>query len=132
MHTNRIQPCMTLIRMNIFLMKRMGELKLSNESKYFTVNQYNFTFNNSSTYINSMVFNIRSWNKNGDKFSSLLNSLNSLPQILVLPETWLSIGEQNTCLLDGYTKYHTVPYWERGGRCRCCAWTIEAREAYHV
>ena len=92
-----------------------GGLQISNESKYFTIEQYNSAFINSSIYIDFMSVNVRSWNKNGDKFISLFKSLNNLPHVIVLTETWLTMHERDTCLLDGYTEYHTVRHLGRSG-----------------
>ena len=98
-----------------FLNEVMGGLHTSNESRYYTINHYNSTFTNASIYIDFMSINVRSWNKNGDKFISMLKSLNNLPHIIVLTETWLTVHERDTCLLDGYTEYHTVRHLGRSG-----------------
>ena len=87
----------------------------SNESNYFTINEYNSTFNNTSTYINIVAFNVRSWNRNDENCASMLKSLNNLPQIIVLTETWLTSAEQDLYLLEGYNEYHTVRHWGRSG-----------------
>ena len=106
MRTARTQPSMIDPDQHFFN-EAFGGIQTSDESNYFMVNQDNSTFITSSTYINFIAFNITGWNNNSDKFTSLLNSLNSLTQTLLLAEIWLSLGEQNTCLLDGYTEYYT-------------------------
>ena len=104
-----------------------GGLQISNESKYFTIDQYNSAFINSSMYIDFISVDVRSWNKNGDKFISLFKYLNSLPHILVLTEMWLTVHERDTCLQDGYTEYHTVMHLERRRVSVLCTDSINAK-----
>ena len=92
-----------------------GGLQIPNESKYFTIDQYNSAFINSSMYIDFISVNVRSWHKHGDKFISLFKSLNNLPHIIVLTETWLTVHERDTCLQVGYSEYHTVRHLRRSG-----------------
>ena len=55
-----------------------------------------------------MTYNVRSLNKNGDMYTSLLQSLYKHPDIAVLTETWLNVDEENISSLEGYEAKHSI------------------------
>ena len=72
-------------------------LKAGNISKYYNINNFNTTFKDESPYINITVFNIRSFKKNIYVLISLLASFHSLPEVVVLTETWGVEGGRVPC-----------------------------------
>ena len=64
-------------------------------SPYYNINNYNETFSDGPATYNIVNFNVRSFNKNGDMYSALLQSLYKPPDIVVLTETWLNVGDEN-------------------------------------
>ena len=110
-----------------------GGLKVENESKYYSVENYNSAFDNSFVHFDVMTFNIRSYNKNVDSFMSVLECLYKSPEILVLTETWLTIDDQSTCSVEGYNEFHTVRHAGRGGGVSVlCADILNARLIPHL
>ena len=63
-------------------------LALETVSPYYNIDNYNNTFKRRPQTLNIMTFNVRSLNRNGELFTSLLSSLYRPPDILVLTETW--------------------------------------------
>ena len=66
------------------------------------------------------MHNIRSYNKNNDKFAAMLSSICKIPEIIVLTETWLSPFDNDRRLLDGYTEFNTVRSVGRCGESVLC------------
>ena len=88
-------------------------LALETVSPYYNIDNYNNTFKRGPQTLNIMTFNVRSLNRNGELFTSLLSSLFRPPDILVLTETWLEEGDQITSEMEGYNAFHTI---REGGR----------------
>ena len=84
-------------------------------SKYYSIDRYNATFNDGGQSINIIAFNTRSFNKNGEIFSTMLKSLHRLPDIIVLSETWGVAGEIDDLSLEGYSSLHTTREVRRSG-----------------
>ena len=84
---------------------------------YYCVEEYiNLLVNNSQNYNFQLLnFNIRSFHSNGDTFSVLLNSLKTLPKVIVLTETWNYENNYEMCSLENYQGYHSYRNVNRGG-----------------
>ena len=73
--------------------------------KYYSSEEYNDLIRNlNSESISIITYNIRSFSANEDTLSSLLDSLVSYPEIIVLTETWFS--KNNEFAINGYNGYH--------------------------
>ena len=83
-----------------FFNEIFGGLELRQESNYYSINRYNSTFNNSSSYLDIFAYNIRSFDRNNGSFIAMLKSFIKPPEIIVLTETWLTAEEQDVSLLD--------------------------------
>lgn len=100
---------------NNFFNSIFGSFGQSRQSAYYTVDQYNSCFDSLHNYLTILNFNIRSFGANGDSFLGLLHSLNNLPQIIILTETWLDDENKKYCNIDGYSCFHSVRNRSRGG-----------------
>ena len=60
-------------------------------------------------------FNIRSFHSNGEAFSSLIELLTILPDIIVLTESWNNVSNVDMCNMDNYEGHHTYRDSGRGG-----------------
>ena len=60
--------------------------------------------------------NISSISDNGDTFVTLLQSLCTLPEILVVTETWLKPEDVSNFLEENYDEYHTARSHAMSGR----------------
>ena len=105
-----------------FLNSVIGDLGTTNKSKYYSIDEYNSTFNSTTLHADFMTYNARSYNKNKDPFIAMLKSLSKMPEIIVLTETWLTPDETDQHLLDGYTEYHTARPTGRGGGVSLLCW----------
>ena len=82
--------------------------------KYYSSGEYNDMIQNfNSDYVSVITYNIRSFSANEETLFTLLDSLVSYPQIIVLTETWFS--EDNKFEINGYNGYHTVRSDRRSG-----------------
>ena len=92
------------------------ELVSSNttESKYYSIEEYNKSFRQNSSYINLINFNIRSYFANFDSYAALLGSLSVETEVLVLSETWLTEEKLSGANIAGYEGYHTVRCTDSG------------------
>ena len=78
--------------------------------KLYTVDSFNHEISNSHS-IFVLNFNIRSFNRNFDEFSTFLGELKFLPDILILTETWFS---GDSCgHIEGFSGFHCT---REGGR----------------
>ena len=114
-----------------FLNEVMGGLHTSNESKYFTMTHCNSTFTNTSIYIDFMPINVKSWNKNGDKFISMLKYLNNLPHIPSSRHVSRSCTVNHvfvSTMVCGIP--HSEAFGEEWGVCRCFVRIVLTRNAY--
>ena len=75
------------------------------------------SFNDGLSHTNNLFiinFNIRSFNKNFDDFSTFLDQLKFMPDILIITETWFSSGSRGE--ISGYKGFHcSRPMDRRGG-----------------
>ena len=86
------------------------------QSNYYTVEQMKIYVANN--YYNKLILlncNIRSFNANSENLLCTLKSINFLPPILIMSETWLTTGNVSLSNIDGYTSYHTIREGGRGG-----------------
>ena len=100
----------------------LGNINTANSCKYYSIDDYNSTFNNRTPTMDFMTHNVRSCNKNIDPFIAMLKAINKLPEIIVLTETWLTPDDTDQGLLDGYTEYHTARQAGRGGGVSVFCW----------
>jgi exonuclease III len=86
------------------------------QSDYFNVDGFVEKFKSKDKFNFTIVnFNIRSFNRNGDKFIALLDTLSYYPDVIVLTETWLNADNKDCANIDGYSSYHTVRNGRSGG-----------------
>ena len=78
-------------------------------SQYYSVNNVKNVLNGRDFEI--IHSNIRSFNKNFDSFLAVLSSINAVPDVFVLSETWLS----EPVHVEGYNSFHTVRDGRRSG-----------------
>ena len=80
----------------------------SENSKYYSLDQFNNLRSNTGSNMTIFSMNIRSFFANQDSLLGLLASMNQKPDILVLSETWLTDENSSLCHIDGYTGRHTL------------------------
>ena len=85
------------------------------QSQYYTVQQFNDTYEQLLPSVSIFHANVRSFNANIDHVELLLESLCKFPHILVLSETWLSPENSDLSGLSGFKSFHTVRETTRGG-----------------
>ena len=84
-----------------------GPDDLPSSSKYFTSEEYNDLVGNFNSEFTSVItYNIRSFSANQETLFTLLGSLVSYPNIIVLTETWFT--DNFKFEIDGYNGYHVV------------------------
>ena len=88
-----------------------------NICKYYSIDDYNSIFTNSSNLANLRLvnYNIRSFFANGSQFECLLDTLIAKPNIIVLTETWNSADTENLCSLRNFTAFHECRAGRGGG-----------------
>ena len=93
-----------------------GSLEQPRQSNYFSVSQYNQSFSiNTSDTLTIVNANVRSFNANGEAMATVLKSLTSVPDVIILTETWLSELSKPYAELEGYNSYHQVREERRSG-----------------
>ena len=95
-----------------YVYRRLSQLEIS---LYYNINNYNKTFSDGPATYNLMNFKVRSFNKNGDMYSALLQSLYRPPDIVVLTETWLDVDDESISSLEGYEAMHSIREHGRSG-----------------
>ena len=85
----------------------------NNNCDYYTIDTFNEIPNSNLFNLSLLNYNIRSFATNGNCFEVLLDSFQSLPNFLVLSETWNSPTNVSICNLEGYhvfihTEHHHV------------------------
>ena len=92
------------------------DLNFYNDNTYSTTTLYNFDQYNvlceENNFLTVLTFNIRSFNRNQDDFLPLFSN-SSLPDILVLTETWFQ--PNNSLDIPGFSSYHTYRNVGRSG-----------------
>lgn len=91
-----------------------NSLNRPHQSEYYTIDQFSLSCSGPST-ITVLNFNIRSFNANGDKLMSVLDTIANPPEIIVLTETWLTEANVACSNIEGYESYHTMRAEGRGG-----------------
>ena len=82
-------------------------------SDYYTLNDFNDSAFSKKFILFNM--NIRSFFKNRDDLFSLLNSMNVLPKVIVLNETWLKTEELFMVKFERYNSCHVTRSDRKGG-----------------
>ena len=90
-------------------------LSLTEVSPYYSIENYNSSFKDSPSSLNIFSFNVRSFKRNGELFTSFLKSLYKLPDIVVLTETWIDNIDKDTYAMEGYNEFHTIREHGRSG-----------------
>jgi hypothetical protein len=86
------------------------------QSDDYSVEAFNSKFQNKENSNISLInFNIRSFNKNIDNFTAVLNSLCFVPDDIVLTETWLTNDNKIYANIDNYKSFHTIRESGRSG-----------------
>ena len=86
---------------------------VENSSKYYSCAQYRDLFRNFHYKISLINYNIRSFSANSSIFFSLLESLGSYPDIIILTETWFT--NEYKFEIPKYDGYHVVRSEKRSG-----------------
>ena len=84
----------------------------NNQSNYFSIEEFNSAYT-SDNVISCIQYNVRSFSKNMDYFLGTFRDLNSLPDILVLSETWFESDSKTS--LPNFQASHTVRETGRSG-----------------
>ena len=71
----------------------------------YDINEYNNIKYNTKLCNSLLVFNIRSFNKNINKFLIFLDTLKVKPSIIIFTETWLTDLDDPTIYLPNYSLY---------------------------
>ena len=88
---------------------------IQDESKYFTINDYNNIKFDPKTFFSLLNYNIRSFNANNESFFTFVHSLNYSFDCIVLTESWNNTQVINNCLIPNYLGFHTYRQNSRGG-----------------
>ena len=91
-----------------------NDLSHRNVSPHYNIEHYNRSFAGKPPSLDIFSINIRSFNRNNEMCTALLQSLHKLPDILVLTETWLDTDDRDTSDIEGYTAGNMI---EGGGVC---------------
>ena len=83
--------------------------------EYYTLNEYNNLILDTEQNFKLLNFNVRSFHSNHDSFAALLDTLPSLPEAVVLTETWNTAENLSMCTLENYDGNHTYRITGRGG-----------------
>ena len=86
------------------------------QSNYYTIDQLNDifkSFNSQGIFI--LNYNIRSYHTNGENFLSMLQTLEIMPDVFILTETWFTSDSKNYAHIHGYKSYHSVRERKSGG-----------------
>ena len=84
----------------------LGELDIDCNCDYETLDAFGNIMNEDHKFITILNYNVRSFSANIDCCLSQFDERNSLPNILVLSETWFTPG--NIRELSGYSGFHTI------------------------
>ena len=88
----------------------------ANDSKYYTVTEFNNTFSNTLDNFSLLHINSRSLNKNFDCFENLLHTLNNFQfSIIGISETWLHSNSPPLFNLPNYRMIRADREGRRGG-----------------
>ena len=90
-------------------------------SQYYTVERYNEAFGDTQSYLSCMSFNISSFKKNIDVFTSMIEALSVKQDIIVLTETWSDGDTEELYALEGYNGFHCSRQGRSGGVSVYCA-----------
>ena len=82
-------------------------------SNYISITDFNSLDTNSTNTLSLLTYNIRSFRRNHDHLTPLLNNYASYPDILSITESWFS--ENYTSELNGYVGFHTTRKGRAGG-----------------
>ena len=66
-------------------------------------------------HIKVMAYNIRRFFVNIDNFVSILQTTNYYPDVIILVETWLTVGDEKFANIEGYDSVHSVRQGLSGG-----------------
>ena len=91
-----------------------GSSFASNQSEYFTVDQFN-SVSTASSSLFILSLNIRSFRRNSESFFAMLNAMKFKPKMIILTETWATESNKSLCNIEGYSAFHTVRSGQRSG-----------------
>ena len=87
----------------------------TDRSNYYSIDDYNLLFENSTSCLRLANYNIRSYAANGASFESMLQYFEKKPNFLILTETWNSLNNLSLSSF-GYSGYHVFrDFPKRGG-----------------
>ncbi len=85
-----------------------GHTNFNEVSNYYDLDAYNKLHSHCKSSINILHINSRSLPKNIDNITALLASLSTVPDVLVVTETWLTNNTKLLYHLPGYHSHHLV------------------------
>ena len=83
-----------------------GERNYS-ENSYLTLREFNLKFS-ATNGLTILTVNIRSYFRNIDSYLAFIHSLEVLPDILVMTESWLTSENVHLANINGYNSFHTL------------------------
>ena len=86
-------------------------------STVYTIEEFhrNNIGNDSGVFFSLLNYNIRSFFTNYDHFVAMLESLEYVPSVITLSETWLTRSDFNFANIDGYEAAHTLRLTGKSG-----------------
>lgn len=87
-----------------------------NQSSYYSTENFNETYDENNSYLFVININIRSYWSNIDALESFLSALKTIPDVIVLTETWLNDNNVSTCFIEGYSEPYYTNRLTNGGR----------------
>ena len=85
----------------------------NDNSKYFSIDDFNEFLKENSSKISFFHHNIRSFHANSDLTLSIFSSAQYYPDVLVFSETWFTQFYQGS--IEGYESFHTIRNYGRSG-----------------
>ena len=86
-----------------------GHLNFNEISRIYDLELYNNVFNNENKELLSVMhFNIRCAYANKIHLEALLHTLNTIPDVIALTETWFTTADKDYFLIEGYQAFHVV------------------------
>ena len=79
------------------------------------MDRYNDAFGEVSSRFSCITFDIRSFNKHIETFTTMLNALSRKQNVVVLTETWIDPGFEEFHALQGYNGFHCIRLGRSGG-----------------
>ena len=86
----------------------INNIKIDNSCQKFNSSRFNDKFSTKKPNLNVVCFNVRSFNKNGDEFLAYIDELKLKFDVIILTETWASVGTLPLISIPGYKAFHSI------------------------